>query len=124
LVETVGCDINAQDNGGDTPLHIVLEHFNPNKGGDITALTYLINQNNVNVNIKNRKGFNLLYLACICDFTDSKDDFMDSEYDFMDSEYEFTGSEHDLHDNDTILYQIVEVIVQRSVQHILDGETR
>jgi ankyrin repeat protein len=108
LIETLGCDVNVQDDSN-TPLHIALENFDPSYGGDINVLTYLIDQKDVNINIQNRSGFNLLHLACICDFTDSGD--------------ELTDSEHDLPANETILCQIVEDIVERCVQHILDDET-
>jgi ankyrin repeat protein len=65
LIKTLGCDVNAQDNSKHTPLHHALRLFDPNDGGDITALTYLINQKNANVNIKSKSGYNLLDRACI-----------------------------------------------------------
>jgi ankyrin repeat protein len=63
LIETLGCDINAQDDKNNTPLHYALENFNPNDG-DINALTYLINQKNVDVNINNIDDTALLHSAC------------------------------------------------------------
>jgi ankyrin repeat protein len=65
LIETMGCDVNAQNDSGDTPLHDAFCHFDPNNGGDITVLTYLINQKNVNVNIKGEDGYTILHHACI-----------------------------------------------------------
>jgi len=40
LIETKGCDVNAQDKSKDTLLHWAVRYFNPNKGGDINVLTY------------------------------------------------------------------------------------
>ena len=64
LIETKGCDVNAQDKSKDTLLHWAVRYFNPNKGGEINVLTYLINQKNVNVNIKGKSGNTLLHTAC------------------------------------------------------------
>jgi len=64
LIETHGGDVNVQDNIDDTPLHFALKCFNPNKGGNITVLTYLINQENVNANIKGWQSYTLLHVAC------------------------------------------------------------
>jgi len=64
LIETHGADVNVKDNDNNTPLHHALDCFDPYYGGDIKALAYLIDQNNVNVNIKTPKGDTLLHLAC------------------------------------------------------------
>jgi len=64
LIETIGCDVNARDKYGNTPLHNGFRSFNPNNGGDINVLIYLIHQKNLNVGIKDQMGFNLLHLAC------------------------------------------------------------
>jgi ankyrin repeat protein len=64
LIETMGCDVNAKDDDNNTPIQNALCCFDPDYGGDIKALTYLIDQNNVNVNIKTPKGDTLLHLAC------------------------------------------------------------
>jgi ankyrin repeat protein len=64
LVETHGGDVNAQDGDKNTPIHSALEYFDPNEGGDINVLTYLLNQSNVNVNIKNENDITLLHRAC------------------------------------------------------------
>jgi ankyrin repeat protein len=64
LVETKGCDINAQDKNANTPLHYALIHFNPNNGGDVAVLTYLLNQEGVDANIKGESNFTLLHNAC------------------------------------------------------------
>jgi ankyrin repeat protein len=60
----MGCDVNAQDNIGDTPLHCALYNFGPNDGGDITILTYLLSQKSVNANIKGEYDNTLLHAAC------------------------------------------------------------
>jgi ankyrin repeat protein len=64
LIETLGCDVNIQNNNKNTPLHYALQSFNPYNNPDITVLTYLIDQKNVNVNIKGKHGSTLLHLAC------------------------------------------------------------
>jgi ankyrin repeat protein len=65
LIETLGCDVNAQDNNNETPLHHALYHFDPNKGDDITVLMYLLSQKGVTVNIKGLYDTTLLHIACI-----------------------------------------------------------
>jgi ankyrin repeat protein len=99
LIEIMGCDVNAQDNYNVTPLHSALVCFDPNKGGDITVLTYLLSQKTVNVSIKGKNGHNLLHWACNNDRSDP------------------TGLNAK---TDTVLCQIVECIIKRSVQQILD----
>jgi ankyrin repeat protein len=65
LIERIGCNVNAQDNNNNTPLHVAFSRFCPTKdGGNITVLTYLLNQNGVNVNIKGDYDYTLLHLAC------------------------------------------------------------
>jgi ankyrin repeat protein len=64
LIETKGCDINVQNNDKNTPLHHALCNFNPNKGGEITVLMYLVNQMNINVNTKGYNGYTILHTAC------------------------------------------------------------
>jgi len=64
LIKIHGCDVNAKDKYKDTPLHYALDCFDPTKGGDITVLLYLLSQRNVDVDIENRDGYNLLRLAC------------------------------------------------------------
>jgi ankyrin repeat protein len=65
LIEILGCDVNGQDDGKNTPVHCALYRFNPNNGGDINVLTYLLTQKGVNVNIKGRNGYSLLHVACV-----------------------------------------------------------
>jgi len=62
LIEKHGCDVNAQDKF-DTPLYLALRWFNPETGGDITTLTYLLSH--ANLNIKYKFGCTLLHIACI-----------------------------------------------------------
>jgi len=64
LIETKGCDVNVQDNSKNTPIHDAFLFFDPNKGGDITVLHYLLSQKGVNVNIKGYNGYTLLHMAC------------------------------------------------------------
>jgi ankyrin repeat protein len=64
LIETMGCDVNAQNDDGSTPLHKALECFNPRHGGDIAVLKYLLSQKGVNGNIKDKYGYTLLHTAC------------------------------------------------------------
>jgi ankyrin repeat protein len=64
LIETLCCDVNAQDDRNDTPLHDALRLFDPNKGGDITALAYLFSQEGIDGNITGESGFTLLHMAC------------------------------------------------------------
>jgi hypothetical protein len=52
LIETIGCDVNVQDDSGDTPIHIAFRRFDPNEDDDTSLLTYLIDQKNVNGKIK------------------------------------------------------------------------
>jgi ankyrin repeat protein len=65
LIETHGGDVNVLNNNNDTPLHRALRNFDPRDGGDIAVLTYLINQKNVNVNIKGWNGYTLLHATCL-----------------------------------------------------------
>jgi ankyrin repeat protein len=106
LIETIGCDVNLQNEYDDSPIHLALYRFKLNHGGGNTAvLAYLINQKNVNVNIKDSKGCNLLHLVCISNLSDSKDSAeLNAEY-------------------DSILSQTVEDIIQTRTRQILDGTT-
>jgi len=68
-------------------------------------LTYVINQNNVNVNIKNRNGFNLLHLTCTNNLpSSSRSVELNAEC-------------------DSILCHIVEVIVEKCIQQVLNETT-
>jgi ankyrin repeat protein len=64
LIETKGCDINVQDNDKNTPIHYALYSFDPNDGGDITVLVYLLNEKGINVNLKSQSGYTSLHYAC------------------------------------------------------------
>jgi hypothetical protein len=50
FIETKRCDVNAQDDEGNTAIHIALRSFNPNKGGDINILMYLLLCEGIDVN--------------------------------------------------------------------------
>jgi cytohesin len=118
LIETRGADVNAQNNNKNTPLHQAFGYLKPHDGVDTAVWAYLINQMNLNVNIEDQNGHTLLHSACICDITGLDD--------FMDSEDEFTDSDDDFDDclkakADTFLCQIVQVIAERCVQQVLDG---
>jgi ankyrin repeat protein len=64
LIEVKGCDVNVQDKYKDTPVYTAFLCFNPNNGGNITVLMYLLSQQGVNVNIKGQFGFTFLHTAC------------------------------------------------------------
>jgi ankyrin repeat protein len=64
LIEKHGADVNAQHDDNNTPLHNALFYFDPNHGGDITTLTYLLTQKDINVNITSEYGYSLLHYAC------------------------------------------------------------
>jgi ankyrin repeat protein len=100
LIETAGCDVNVMDQRGKTPFHYALDEFNPQWGGDINILAYLISQKDVNINIKDERGCALLHLACIVE--------------------QHVGNSAEL--TDTIACQIVELIAERYVQDVLDGK--
>jgi ankyrin repeat protein len=99
LIETHGGDVNVQDKGNNTPLRFACCAFDPNKGGDIPVLTYLISQKDVNLNIKDQMGYNLLHLNCTNNFSVSVE--LNARY-------------------DTMLCQVVEFIVEKYTQQILD----
>jgi ankyrin repeat protein len=64
LIKTLCCEVNLQDKYENTPIHNALSYFELDNGGDITVLTYLLSQGDVNVNIKGQYGFSLLHCAC------------------------------------------------------------
>jgi len=101
LIETLGCDINLQNNNKNTPLYNVLNNFKPDDGDNINVLSYLINQKDVNVKIRGNKGCNLLHSVCISNR--SAPVGLNARY-------------------DTLLCQVVEDIVERYTQQILDEE--
>jgi ankyrin repeat protein len=102
LIGTHGADVNVQDTNNDTPLHCAFRYFKQDNGGNTKVLTYLINQQTVNVNINGKKGHNLLHLACINNLSKSK------------SFIKLNAKA------DTNLCRIVEVIAERYVQQVLD----
>jgi ankyrin repeat protein len=105
LIEIKGCDVNAQTYCNETPIHRALDSFNPNHGGDIAILAYLINQDCVNLNIKGKKGYTLLHLACIRNISNTWDSVEQNA------------------ECDTVLSQIVEAIAERCIQQVLDETT-
>jgi ankyrin repeat protein len=105
LIENGGCDVNEQANNNYTPVHLAFRAFNPRHGGDITVLAYLINQNNVNLNIKNEKGCNLLHYACINNLS------------LLWNSAELNA------ECDDVFYQMVEFIAEKCVQQVLDETT-
>jgi ankyrin repeat protein len=109
LIETQGCDVNAQDDDEDTPLHLALRYFHAYNSGVITTLIYLIDQNNFNVNIKDQDGRTFLHSACKWDISNLKN-VSDSEDDGNVLEAK----------SDTGLSQIVEIIAERCVEQVFD----
>jgi ankyrin repeat protein len=67
LIEAKHGDINAQNDNKSTPLHTALHFFQQSQGDDITALTYLLSHEEVNVNIKDQCGYTVLHQACLCE---------------------------------------------------------
>jgi ankyrin repeat protein len=65
LIETMGWDVNTQDNNNDTPLHCAIRCFDPDDSDGITVSTYLLNQTNINVNIKGSCDSTILHAACL-----------------------------------------------------------
>jgi ankyrin repeat protein len=108
LIETLGCEINAQDNNQNTPLHYALENFNPDDGGDINVLAYLLNQENVNINLTCDHYRTILHKACTC-----------PPFSFSNSRW--SNDVNNLNGEcDSILCQVVEVIAERCIQQVLD----
>jgi len=104
LIETHGADVNVQDKSNNTSVCLAFREFKP-RNGDINVLTYLINQNNVNINIMNEKGRNLLHYACINNLPRYRRSLeIDAEY-------------------DTVFCQIVEMIAERCVQEVFEEKT-
>jgi hypothetical protein len=113
LIETHGADVNALDEKNDAPIYHAIRRFSPNKGGDITVLHYLLTKQNVNVNLNGQFGRTLMHFACILDL----------------SGREFGGRALSLGlvvpnaEADNFGSQIVEMIAERCVEHVLDGNT-
>ena len=55
---SVGCDVNRQDEAGDTPLHMAYQN------GSTDMVRYLIEEGKCDINVANNKGELLLHLAC------------------------------------------------------------
>jgi ankyrin repeat protein len=64
-LESQGADFNAQDRQNNTPSHLALQHFKPDRNGDVTTLKYLLGHNRVNANLQDDHGRTLLHQACI-----------------------------------------------------------
>jgi ankyrin repeat protein len=108
LIKTLGCEINAQDNNQNTPLHYALENFNPDDGGDINMLAYLLNQKSVNINLTCDHYRTILHKACTC-----------PPFSFSNSRW--SNDVNNLNGEcDSILCQVVEVIAERCIQQVLD----
>jgi ankyrin repeat protein len=65
LIETHSVDGNTLDKSQNTPIYHAFDKFDPNNGGDIAILAYLLTQKDVNANITNQNGRILLHFACI-----------------------------------------------------------
>jgi ankyrin repeat protein len=105
LIETKGCDVNAQDNSNNTPIHCALDQFKPSDGGDVNVLAYLINQKAVNINIKGRCDRTLLHTTCM-----------------INPPNPWYSAEPNAN-FDTTLCRIVEDIIERCLQQVLDETT-
>jgi ankyrin repeat protein len=73
LIERIGCNPNLQDNNKNTPIHYALRHFKRSNGGEISVLTYLLNNSNIDITIQGRHGRTLLHLASLFDLSGSGD---------------------------------------------------
>jgi hypothetical protein len=73
------------------------------------VFAYLINQNNFNVNIKHQCGRTFLHLACTSGISDLNN-FSDPDDDWNVLEAK----------SDTLLSQIVEIIVERCVEQVFN----
>jgi ankyrin repeat protein len=105
LIETMGCNVNAQDNNKNTPLHHAFFHFDSDNDSIMTTLTYLLSHKSINFNIKGKNDCNLLHWACINNLSESRNSL----------ELDTNG--------DTLSSQIVEMIAETCLEQILD-ETR
>jgi ankyrin repeat protein len=65
LVEIKGADINSRDGSHNTPLYYAMSCLDPNNGGDVNILTYLLNREGIDTNSKCYSGDTLLHQACI-----------------------------------------------------------
>jgi ankyrin repeat protein len=61
LIESKGCDVNAQGPLRDAPVFIAFDNFDSKKGGDSNILTYLLGKD---LNVKNQYDYTLLHSAC------------------------------------------------------------
>ena len=57
---SVGCDVNRQDEAGNTPLHVACQNLNLNS----ESVTFLVEEKKCDVNVANNKGELPLHLAC------------------------------------------------------------
>jgi ankyrin repeat protein len=64
LIETKGCDVNAKNKYGDTPIADAIGYFKLSRGGDIATLAYLLNHKDVNLDMDSLSGATLLHKAC------------------------------------------------------------
>jgi ankyrin repeat protein len=110
LIETKQCDYSVQDNIKNTPLHYALQHFKPTD--NTTILTYLLHQKDVNFNISNQSGHNLLHVASTCPGGPS------TIFDSRVASRQTVEAE-----TDSFWSQIVETIIERYTQQILQDTT-
>jgi hypothetical protein len=127
LIETLGCDVNVQDENKNTPIHLAFCHFNSYNDCNKTILTYLLNHKNVNFNIKGQNDRTLFHWASICGIVPDSDDDYSSDDDLDDSDDDLNDLDNS--DNsvkakrDTLFSQIVEIIAERCIEQILNETT-
>jgi hypothetical protein len=105
LIDTKGCDVNAQNKDKNTPLRDAIYCLDQDYDDDITALAYLINQTNIGVNTKYTDDFTLFHSACTINLSNTR----------------YSAKQNA--ECDATLCQVVELIAERCVQEVFDEET-
>jgi ankyrin repeat protein len=111
LIEKKGCSMNILDEKNNTPLYYALHFFIPGPGDDSSALTYLINNNNFDVNITSQSNQTLFHYACIMNLSPLKN--RRSARDLVEEKANL----------DSFWSQIIEIGASRYLELVLDEKT-
>jgi len=65
MIEIKGADGNIQDEYQSTPIQSALYGFDPDLGGDVDVLIYLLNQKDVMISVQNQYSCTLFHQICI-----------------------------------------------------------